>query len=379
MKNLILILFLIPALCFGQQILTQINGWNAYVHLPSTYNNNTDRYPTIIFFPGTGEVGTVASKVIANGPGAYIAQGWNGNVTVDGNTIEFIVISLQPPAAYPNEIAINQRLQTIKTSYRVDTSRLYLTGLSHGGWCATTYVTGGYESQITAVVEVQGVRPDDNSPYPNLFDNFALAGGKLLGFEQKFDGRDVQTRVNRMNTTKPNSAIYVQTNFGGGGHCCWNEFYGGNGKQPGNFMLDGLSQNIYQWMARQSKGLAPGECPAGWSWMPQINIGGGIIINGKCQPDSIVASLWQEYFFHLRKQDTVATVYSADYRILEYGLYDFYGWHKETVYQEKIGSVWSNISKCLWYWNNKSVTCYGGWEQKVQVPCCQHFHKTKPL
>jgi hypothetical protein len=245
------------------QTLTQIGGWNAYVHLPANYNSTTTTYPTIIFFPGLGEVGTSASAVIANGPGAYITQGWNGNVTVDGSTVEFIVISLQPPAAYPTETIINQRIQTIKSLYRVDPKRLHLTGLSHGGWCSTTFVTGDplagpytYASQIASVVEVQGVTPDDNKPYPDLFDNFVKSGGKFLGFEQRLDNRGMPTRVNRMNTTVPGSAIYFQTNFGtgtqAGSHCCWEQFYGGRGVLPFNFTYGGITQNIYQWMARQS-------------------------------------------------------------------------------------------------------------------------------
>jgi len=241
------------------QTLTKIDGWNAYVHLPSTYNTSTKTYPIIIFFPGLGEVGTTASLVINNGPGAYIKQGWNGNVSVDGSTVEFIVISLQPAAAYPTEDIINKKIQAIKAAYRVDSKRLYLTGLSHGGWCATTFVTGDplggpytYASQIAAVVEVEGVIPNDNSPYPDLFDNFAKSGGKLLGFEQRLDNRGMPTRVNRMNATVPGSAIYVQTNFGTGGHCCWEQFYGGAGVQPGVFSLGGINQNLYQWMARQS-------------------------------------------------------------------------------------------------------------------------------
>lgn len=256
---------------YSQQTLTQINGWNAYVHLPASYSSSSASYPTIIFFPGLGEVGTNASAVISNGPGAYIAQGWNGNVLVDGRTIEFIVISLQTPSAYPSESTINQRIQTIKSLYRVDNNRLYLTGLSHGGWCSTTFVTGdplggpyNYASQIAAVVEVEGVIPDDNSPYPNLFDNFALSGGRLLGFEQAYDNRGMPTRINRMNATRANSGIYVQTNFGGGGHCCWNQFYGGQGVQPGNFLLDGKTQNLYQWLAQQSRngtGLPANQAP----------------------------------------------------------------------------------------------------------------------
>ena len=93
-------------------------------------------------------------------------------------------------------------------------------------------------------------RPDDNAPYPQLFDNFAKSGGRLLGFEQINDGRDIQTRVDRMNYTRPGSGIFVSTAYGGGGHCCWEQFYGGNGATPNNFLLDGINQNIYQWIAR---------------------------------------------------------------------------------------------------------------------------------
>ncbi|MBC7937692.1 MAG: PKD domain-containing protein [Rhizobacter sp.] len=270
--------FLFSNVVYSQQSLTQINGWNAYVHLPANYSSTTTSYPTIVFFPGLGEVGTNAAALISNGPGAYIAQGWNGNVSVNGNTVEFIVISIQPPSAYPGETSINDKIQKIKSLYRVDNNKLYLTGLSHGGWCSNTFVTGdayggpyNYASQVAAVVEVQGVIPDDNAPYPNLFDNFANSGGRLLGFEQAYDNRGMPTRINRMNATKPNSGIYVQTSFGGGGHCCWNQFYGGQGVQPGNFMLDGINQNLYQWLARQSRGTAIPPPPANQA--PAANAG----------------------------------------------------------------------------------------------------------
>jgi hypothetical protein len=248
----------IPPVPTGQT-LTNIGGWNAYVHLPSSYNSSTKTYPTIIFFPGVGQVGTNASAVIADGPGAYLTQGWNGNVVVDGSTVEFIVISLQPPAAYPTETIINQRIQTIKSLYRIDPKRLHLTGLSHGGWISTTFVTGDplagpytYASQIASVVEVQGVIPNDNTPYPDLFDNFVKSGGKFLGFEQTLDNRGMPTRVNRMNTTVPGSALYFPTSFGTKGHGYWEQYYGGKGVQPGVFNMAGVNQNMYQWMARQA-------------------------------------------------------------------------------------------------------------------------------
>jgi hypothetical protein len=286
----------------SQQTLTKIGGWNAYVHLPANYKINTINYPTIIFFPGLGEVGTNAARLISYGPGAYIAQGWDGNVLINSTTVEFIVISIQPPSAYPSEIQINEKIQLIKSAYRVDNNKIYLTGLSHGGWCSTTFVTGDiiggpytYASQIAAVVEVQGVVPDDNGPYPQVFDNFAASGGRLLGFEQKNDNRGIPTRVNRMNLTVPNSGIYVQTNFGGGGHCCWSQYYGGQGATPANFILDGVNQNLYQWLARQARVNIPPLVNAGTdkTVFPPIN---SATLDGKAsdKDGTITSYLWKK-------------------------------------------------------------------------------------
>lgn len=278
--KLLLVVLFFAVSANAQQTLTSIGGWNAYVHLPSSYSSNpTAVYPTIIFFPGIGEVGSYSPAVISNGPGAYIAQGWNGNVVVDGSTVEFIVISLQS-TAWPGEVLMNEKIQILKNLYRIDPNRMHLTGLSHGGWCSTTFVSGDtyggpytYASQVASVVTVEGVQPADNQPYPNMMDNFALAGGRYVGFEQINDFRDTRTVVDRMNFTKPGSAIYVQTNFGGGGHCCWNSFYGGQGAQPTNFTLDGISQNIYQWMARQRRnGASTGNAA------PAANAGNDISI-----------------------------------------------------------------------------------------------------
>ena len=52
------------------QELIKVSGWNAYVHVPSDYEvNQTKNYPTIIFIPGLGEVGTDPNRLIQNGPG----------------------------------------------------------------------------------------------------------------------------------------------------------------------------------------------------------------------------------------------------------------------------------------------------------------------
>src|SRR5579859_4405680 len=99
----ILLLLCLFSIAHAQQTQTTINGWNAYVHLPDDYNTTgSQKYPAIIFFPGTGEVGTNASLLLNYGPSHFIASGWDGKVTLNGVTYKPIIISLQPPALYPN-------------------------------------------------------------------------------------------------------------------------------------------------------------------------------------------------------------------------------------------------------------------------------------
>ena len=58
-------------------------------------------------------------------------------------------------------------------------------------------------------------------------------------------------------------ATFIQTNFGGGGHCCWDRFYGGNGTEPENFGAL-QSRDIYAWLvAHNATGTVPiGNPPA---------------------------------------------------------------------------------------------------------------------
>ncbi|MFL5789383.1 MAG: hypothetical protein ACJ748_15085, partial [Flavisolibacter sp.] len=85
----------------AQQTLTTINGWNAYVHLPNDYTSTTIKYPVIIFIAGVGEVGTTASKMLTYGPSKFISQGDSMNFWVNGVLEKPIVISIQPPTAWP--------------------------------------------------------------------------------------------------------------------------------------------------------------------------------------------------------------------------------------------------------------------------------------
>lgn len=244
--------FLFPSTSFSQQKLIQVDGWNAYVHLPWDYDLHPDLlYPTIFFIPGLGEVGTSAAKLISNGPGAYLNQGWNGNVKVGEDSVKFIVISLQPTGAWPGVSSVASRLEKLKTLYRL--GDINITGLSMGGWAAMKYATANteYAKQAKTVVSVEGVNVADGGDILPTFKPYATENGKLLAFEQAYDFRWGDSAVMAMNHYAPGSSQFVYTEFNGGGHCCWSKFYGGGGAQPTIFNLQGIGQNIYEWIGRK--------------------------------------------------------------------------------------------------------------------------------
>ncbi len=250
----------------SSQFLTTFNSWNAYVKLPTDYNDigNTSSYPIILFIVGLGEVGTDASDLLVSGPSKFIQSGWDGKVNVDGTIIDPIIVSLQPSSAWPIPTSVHTRIQTILNAYRVDLNRIYFTGLSMGGWAlqlATVYKSTpsdySYMDRTTAIVNVQGVKPEDSGanyastpPYPQRFGEYAMRGGKYVGFEQSADFRDIQTIVNTMNATASGSAIFIATSYGGGGHGFFDEYYNPT-KVFSALGTTGISQSIYQWMLRQ--------------------------------------------------------------------------------------------------------------------------------
>lgn len=122
------------------------------------------------------------------------------------------------------------------------------------------------------------------------------------------------------------------------------------------------------------------SCPTGKSWMPTISSNTVFIEADTCLDDAVVKSLWRDYFFSLCG-DTTVTQYSTSWRALSgtHWVNDTIGCAPLEAYQKKANGVWINISKCLFFWENKSrFKCYGGAFRDVVVPCCGHFHKTKP-
>jgi predicted peptidase len=99
------------------------------LYLPGDYStNNGKRWPLIMFLHGAGERGTNLKLVAKHGPPKLVAH---------GKQFPFVIVSPQCPSGQTwNDDALLALLKKIISSHRIDQSRVYLTGLSMGGYGA---------------------------------------------------------------------------------------------------------------------------------------------------------------------------------------------------------------------------------------------------
>lgn len=98
------------------------------IYLPKEYSAKTkgERWPLLLCLHGSGERGTDVQRAAVHGPMSLVKQGTN---------FPFIIVAPVWPAGeqWENEPLL-QLLDHIEKQYAVDTKRVYLTGLSMGGY-----------------------------------------------------------------------------------------------------------------------------------------------------------------------------------------------------------------------------------------------------
>lgn len=96
------------------------------LHLPEGYEDSEEAYPLVLFLHGAGERGDDVSKVAKHGPPKLIKA---------GKDLPAVVVSPQCPAGqwWSAENA-GPFLKAMVAKYRVDADRVYVTGLSMGGY-----------------------------------------------------------------------------------------------------------------------------------------------------------------------------------------------------------------------------------------------------
>jgi len=99
------------------------------IYLPADYHqSNQTRWPLLLYLHGSGERGTDCDRISNHGPLRRVKEGVQ---------FPFIIVApLCPPAEIWENEPLLQLLDFIETTYAVDNRRIYLTGMSMGGYGA---------------------------------------------------------------------------------------------------------------------------------------------------------------------------------------------------------------------------------------------------
>lgn len=117
------------------------------LYLPEKYHASDKAWPLILFLHGAGERGDQLERVKVHGPPKRIEN---------GEPFPFVIVSPQCPSGERWSVAVLDGLiNDIIRRYRIDTSRIYLTGLSMGGF-GTWAMAAAYPERFAAIAPICG-------------------------------------------------------------------------------------------------------------------------------------------------------------------------------------------------------------------------------
>lgn len=137
---------------FEKEVLIKVK-LNYLVFLPEGYDQCDKKWPLILFLHGSGESGKDVSLVKKHGPPKIVET---------KSDFPFVVVSPQSPRRGGwNPDVLKALLDDVLADYRVDRDRVYLTGLSMGGY-GTWSLAAAYPDYFAAIAPVCGRGdPDD--------------------------------------------------------------------------------------------------------------------------------------------------------------------------------------------------------------------------
>jgi hypothetical protein len=217
---------------------SSVPGW---LYLPADYSSTTNSYPVILFFHGSGEAGTDPARVLRNGIPRMIANGVRPDSIVnpaDGKKYSFIVLSPQHWSWSPSPDWIPAELEWLKKNYRIDTTRIYVSGLSAGGQESFNAIT--YNDAVSRLIAAAvPMSPAALGPYDiSMIGKYHIKSWFLSGSTDDFTNNAKRYSAEANSVYPGSSRVTVFT----GGHCCWATYYNPSWKDS----TTGLS--VLQWM-----------------------------------------------------------------------------------------------------------------------------------
>ena len=245
------------------------NGY--YEYLPAGYSTGKTSYPLLVFMQGEGTLGNGVSGlplILKEGIPMVINKGqFPDSFNVKGKDYSFIVISPQFKA-WPTDNDVNDVISYALAHYRVDTGRIYLTGLSMGGSAIWAYISNYQPAhQLAATLPIAG-----GQMYAGMAGATVIANADLAVFStsnlndpavpSSYTVNDIKMIDSVVPAIKPKA---IDTIYNAYGHDAWTETY-----NPSTKLYQGL--NAYQWMLLYSRDSTGNSQPANYPAPPPDTI-----------------------------------------------------------------------------------------------------------
>ena len=302
---------------------SNVSGY--YETLPALYWKTTKRYPLIVFIHGIGELGTGLSRLNCCGLPYHIKGGtFPAKFLVNGTYYSFIVISPQFRVR-PSAANVQSVIDFAKSRYRVDASRVYVTGMSMGGgstwdWAAV------YGQNAAAIGPVcAGTRPTTT-----LASYVASKNLPIWSLNSADDAvvpiqwaRDWINWIDARNTTYA-SKTKLTVWYGLSHNGTWGKAF-----NPKTY-VDGY--NLYQWLLLNKRGTTSGTS----SPTPTT---GNAIPNAVAGPDQSIPLSWNYMPFLNGTKSTDSDVWIASFRWTKISGPSSYSFSSPTSGQTKVNNL----------------------------------------
>jgi predicted esterase len=226
-------------------------SYGFYDYLPQGYNTGSEKYPLIVFLHGYGQRGngdaTQLPILLTEGITKLIHVGkFPTSFTVNGQTHKFIIISPQF-TGWPTASQIEQVFQYAISHYRVNQSRVYLTGYSMGGGLVWEYAgdNSSFANRLAAILPVSG------SSFANTERGRVIAKANIPVWATHNSGdptvpvSKTDNYIATVNAAPAPNPPAKKTIFLSIDHDAWTKTY-----DP-NFRENGL--NVYEWLLQYQR------------------------------------------------------------------------------------------------------------------------------
>jgi len=191
------------------------------LYLPEGYSRDDKPRPLVLFLHGMGD------------SIARLKRGGLPRQVEQKKDYPFIMVTPQCPGRSWDPSALNTLLDDIVAKYRVDKDRIYVTGLSMGGF-GTWSLAAAYPDRFAAIVPICGGGNPVSAPKLKNLPIWAFHGGK----DTTVPPRQTESMVKALKDAGSENVKF--TLYPEAGHDAWTETY----KNP----------EVWDWLLKQKRG-----------------------------------------------------------------------------------------------------------------------------